>query len=79
MRALSIVLLVAGIVLIIGGNFFFTKKDNPVDNRSLTVTTGGNKSFQWPVYTGIILIFVGGTFYLATRKSSKVDPNPPMK
>lgn len=73
MRRASIILIIAGLVLVIGGNFFFHKSDNAADSKAMTVTSGGTESFKWPVYTGVILLFVGGTFYMAGRKNSKVQ------
>ncbi len=73
MRKASIGLLIAGLILVIAGNFFYHKEDSPVDNKTMTVTAGGSKSFKWPVYTGVILLFLGGTFYLAGKNNSKVQ------
>jgi uncharacterized membrane protein len=73
MRRVSIGLIIFGIVLIIAGNFFYKYTENSADSKPMTVNLNGKKSFQWPVYTGVILVFLGITFNIASRKNSKAD------
>ncbi|QQL49165.1 hypothetical protein [Mucilaginibacter ginkgonis] len=72
MRRVSIVLIVVGLVLIIAGGFFYKTEGSATDSKAVTVTKGGTRSFQWPVYTGIILLFLGGTFNVASRRNDRV-------
>ena len=73
MRRASIILIIAGILLIVAGGFFYKTKTDAADSRPITVNLAGNKSFQWPVYTGVILLFLGATFNIASRRNTKAD------
>ncbi len=73
MRRVSVILIVVGIVLIIAGGFFYKTQTSAADSRPTTVTLAGNKSFQWPVYTGIIVLFLGAIFNVASRRNTKAD------
>lgn len=73
MRRISIILIIIGAVLLIAGGFFYKSANTVADSKPITVNLSGHKSFQWPVYTGIILLFLGASFNLATRRNSKAD------
>ncbi|QJD95377.1 hypothetical protein HH214_05570 [Mucilaginibacter robiniae] len=73
MRRISIILIIVGAVLLIAGGFFYKQANTVADSKPITVDYRGHKSFQWPVYTGIILLFLGATFNLATRRNGKAD------
>ncbi|MCJ8208527.1 hypothetical protein MUY27_02320 [Mucilaginibacter sp. RS28] len=71
MRKICIYLMMIGIVLIIAGSFFYTAKPNTAANSSVALIKNNNPTaFRWPVHTGLILFFMGGTFTLASRRKN---------
>lgn len=70
MKKLSIVLAVLGIILLIGGNFFYKQKSNPIDSQGsnrYSEALNGNWGTKIPVFAGGVLIVLGAIFYTATR------------
>lgn len=76
MKKISIVLLIAGVVSIVAGKLFLHSGGDAVDSKAMTVTTGGSKSFDWPIDAGGICLAIGGILYAATHlKNGKVQHN----
>ncbi|WP_345955544.1 hypothetical protein [Mucilaginibacter sp. PAMB04168] len=70
MKRLSIILLVVGLVLIIGSNFFYRTDSNPIDSagtRQVTETKGNNWAPKIPVFMGGVCVVLAAIFYFAAK------------
>ncbi|WP_295767197.1 hypothetical protein [uncultured Mucilaginibacter sp.] len=79
MKRLSIVLAVIGIILLIGGNFIYKQKSNPVDSHGSerhSETLNGEWGTKIPVFAGGVLIALSLVFYFADRSKQPKNVNP---
>jgi hypothetical protein len=70
MKRASIILVVIGLIVLIGGNFFYKKDSNPVDTagtREISRTATGDWAPKIPVFMGGVLVALGVIFYIASR------------
>lgn len=70
MKALGIILIVAGILMLIFRGFSFTQEKNVVDLGPLEINKKEKKSVGWPVYAGGIALAAGVVVLLAGRKKA---------
>jgi hypothetical protein len=70
MKAIGIILIVAGIALLIFRGFNLQTKEKVVDVGPLEVNKTENRWVGWPVYTGAIAIIAGVIMIVADRKRS---------
>ncbi|MGN6439198.1 MAG: hypothetical protein ACTHMM_21830 [Agriterribacter sp.] len=68
MKALGIILIVAGILMLIFRGFSFTQEKNVVDLGPIEIDKKEKKSVGWPVYAGGITLVAGVVVLLAGRK-----------
>lgn len=73
MKITSILLIIAGIIVMIFCILHFKTVVNPVDSDAMTITPDGSKVSTWPIFIGIILTFVGITFYFVSQSKSNSD------
>jgi uncharacterized membrane protein len=73
MKKVSVILIIAGIIGILFCVFYYNHMVNPVDSDPMAVKPGGAQTSEWPVFIGIILTFVGITFYYASHSKSNSD------
>ncbi len=59
MKALGIILIVAGILMFVFGNVSFTKEKKVVDIGPLELNKKEKKTIAWPNYAGGIAILAG--------------------
>lgn len=68
MKAIGIVLIVAGIVMMLFRGFSFTQEKKVIDLGPLEVNKNEKKSVGWPMYAGIIVTAAG---VLVTLRANK--------
>jgi len=68
MKALGIVLIVAGILMLIFTNISFTKEEKVVDLGPVEVNKKEKKTIDWPSYAGGIAVISGIVVLVAARK-----------
>jgi hypothetical protein len=71
MKKSSMVLIVLGLILMVGGSFLFNhlNVDNAVDSHARGIYINGYLSFPWPVFAGFVLLVIGIVFRIAGRKT----------
>jgi hypothetical protein len=70
MKRAGIILAIIGLILLIGGNFLYRSKNNPVDSQGsarYSETVNGKWGTKIPVFAGGVLIAVGLIFYIADK------------
>ncbi len=70
MKALGIILIIAGILMLIFRGFSFTKEEKVIDVGPLEVNKKENKTIGWPVYAGGIAVAAGVIILIAGRKKT---------
>lgn len=72
MKKFGIVLLIIGLIVLIGGNFFYKTANNTVDTGgSMLITTiSGHWSNKIPVFIGGVLAALGAVFFFAYYKDN---------
>jgi len=70
MKALGIVLIIAGILMLVFRGFNFTQEKKVVDIGPLEINKKEKKSVGWPVYAGGIAIAAGVVVLLAGNKKA---------
>lgn len=68
-KALGILLLIVGIVMLIWTGFTYTKREKVIDAGPIQVSADREKTVMWPPYAGGILV-VGGIILLLTAKKT---------
>lgn len=70
MKKSSIVLIIAGIVIMIVGSFIFSNLHyvNAVDAHAWTININGIKSFPWVTFTGGVIFVVGIIFNISSKE-----------
>jgi uncharacterized membrane protein len=72
MKKISILLLTAGVIFIVGCLIYFKPTINAVDSDPMTVSPAGVMVSEWPIFIGIILTFVGGLFFYVSNSEKKI-------
>ena len=73
MKKISILLFVAGVIVTIGLIIYFRSVVNVVDSDSMTIDRSGDMVAKWPIFIGIILVFVGAVFFYISKFGKKID------
>ena len=68
MKALGIILIIAGILMFIFRGFNYTKEKNVADIGPLEINAKENKTVSWPLYAGGIAVVAGVIIILVGRK-----------
>lgn len=68
MRILGIVLVIAGILMFVFRGIDFTKKEKVVDLGPVEINKKENKSVQWPVYAGGVVVILGIVLIVVDNK-----------
>lgn len=68
MKAVGIILIIVGIVMLVFRGFSVQTEKEVVDLGPLEVNKKENKWFTWPVYTGAIAIVAGIIVVASARK-----------
>lgn len=68
MKALGIILVVVGILMLIFTNISFTKEKKVVDLGPVEVNKKEKKTIDWPSYAGGIAVISGIVVLVASRK-----------
>ena len=68
MKALGILLIVAGILMLIFKGFNFTREKKIVDIGPVEVNKQEQKTVAWPMYAGAIAIAAGAIVLIASRR-----------
>ncbi|MGY0039383.1 hypothetical protein [Pedobacter sp. NJ-S-72] len=70
MKKSSIVLMIAGIVIMIVGSFIFGNLNyvNPVDAHVWTININGMESFPWVTFIGGLFFVLGIIFYISSKQ-----------
>lgn len=78
MKRLSIILVIVGLLLLIGGNFFFKTDSNPMDTAGTREVTKSTINNNWapkiPVFMGGVCLVLGIIFYVTRNKSQQKTP-----
>jgi uncharacterized membrane protein len=73
MKKISILLFIAGVIVTIGLIIYYRSVVNPVDSDSMTINGSGDMIAKWPLFIGIILVFVGAVFFYISKYGKKID------
>ena len=68
MKALGILLIVAGILMLIFKGFNFTREKKIVDIGPVEVNKQEQKTVAWPMYAGAIAVAAGAIVLIASRR-----------
>ncbi len=70
MKAIGIVLLIAGIAMLIFRNVSFTKEEKVVDLGPVEINKKEKKTIDWPNWAGGVAIVAGIAVLLVDRKKA---------
>jgi uncharacterized membrane protein len=73
MKKISVLLFVVGVIVTVGLLIYYRSVVNPVDGETMTIDRSGNMVSEWPLFIGIILIFVGAVFYYVSHNEKKAQ------
>lgn len=68
MKVLGGILVVVGILMLVFQGFNFTKKEKVADIGPLEINKEENKSVDWPMYAGGIVLVAGVVILVAGNK-----------
>lgn len=68
MKALGIVLIIAGVLMLIFRGFSFTREKEVVDLGPLEINKKEKESVGWPVYAGAVAAVAGVIILVAAKK-----------
>lgn len=68
MKIFSIVLIVAGILMLFFNSFSFTTKEKVVDAGPIQISADKENKVDWPIYGGGIVIAAGVVLLLIDQK-----------
>ena len=68
MKALGILLIIAGVLMLIFKGFSFTREKEIVDIGPVEINKQEQKTVAWPMYAGAIAIAAGAIVLVAGRK-----------
>ena len=71
MKRTSIVIIIIGVAITIACLVYFKPMLNPVDSDTMTVTSHGEKTSEWPLFIGLLTTFVGVCFYFIGASEDK--------
>jgi amino acid transporter len=71
MKRNSIIIMIIGVAITIACLVYFKPLINPVDSDTMTVTPHGVRTSEWPLFIGLLTIFVGVCFYLIGLSEDK--------
>ena len=71
MKRNSIIIIIIGIAITIACLVYFKPAINPVDSDTMTVASRGVKTSEWPLFIGLLTIFVGICFFLIGLSEDK--------
>jgi uncharacterized membrane protein HdeD (DUF308 family) len=69
MKAVGIVLIVIGIVMMVFRSFNFTSEKKVADVGPIEINKQENHSVNWPLYAGIVVTVAGVVVLLASNKN----------
>jgi uncharacterized membrane protein len=72
MKISSILLFLSGVVFTIWCLIYFKPRLDAVDSDPMTVSPSGSMVAEWPIFVGIILIFVGSVFFYVATSEKKL-------
>jgi hypothetical protein len=70
MKALGIILIVAGIAMLIFKGFSYTKKEKVVDVGPIEINKSEKENVSWPMYAGGIAVLAGIVVLVMDRKKA---------
>ncbi len=70
MKAVGIILVVAGILMFVFGKISFTKKEKVVDLGPVEINKNEKKTLDWPGYAGGIAVLAGAVILVLDRKKA---------
>jgi uncharacterized membrane protein len=73
MKKTSILMFVVGVIVTIGLIIYFRSEVDPVDSEAITINRSGDMVSEWPLFIGIILVFVGAVFFYISKYGKKID------
>jgi uncharacterized membrane protein len=73
MKKFSILLFTLGVIVTVGLIIYYRSVVNPVDSESMSITPSGEMVSDWPLFIGIIMVFVGSVFYYISHYGKKID------
>jgi len=73
MKKFSILLFIAGVIVTIGLIIYYKSVVNVVDSDSMTISPSGDMVAKWPLFIGIIMVFVGAVFFYISKYGKKID------
>ncbi|MDR3693934.1 hypothetical protein [Mucilaginibacter sp.] len=73
MKKFSILLFTAGVIVTIGLIIYYKSVVNVVDSDSMTISPSGDMVAKWPLFVGIIMVFVGAVFFYISKYGKKID------
>jgi len=71
MKITSILLFISGVIFTIYCVTYFNPRINAADSDPMTVNPSGGVVAEWPIFIGIILIFVGAVFFYISQTEKK--------
>lgn len=70
MKAIGIILIVAGILMLIFRGFSFTKEEKVADIGPLEINKENKESVGWPIWVGGVAVVAGVVVLLTDRKKA---------
>jgi len=68
MKIFSIVLIIAGILMLFSTSFSFTTKEKVIDAGPIQVSADKQREVSWPTYAGGIVLAAGVIMLVVTQK-----------
>jgi hypothetical protein len=68
MKAVSIILIVGGILMLVLGNITYTRKEKVVDVGPVEINKKEKKSITWPNYAGAVVTVAGVVILLVSGR-----------
>jgi len=72
MKITSILLFISGIIFTIYCLTYYRPRINAVDSDPMTISPAGTMVAEWPIFIGIILVFVGSVFFYVSFTEKKL-------
>lgn len=72
MKITSILLFITGVIFIVLCVTYFKQSLNVADSDAMTINPSGTMVSEWPVFIGIILVFVGSVFFYVSITEKKL-------
>ena len=69
-KAIGVVLIILGLIMLIWTGFTYTKKEKVIDAGPVQVLADQQKTVNWPPYLGGFLLVGGIVIIIASRKNS---------